>query len=59
MAMLGAGAWLEKNVCADDSGTSMVPHVGRQINQPRESRRVGINKAPNLIYPAPNNSLRS
>lgn len=49
-------AWLRKNVCADDGGTSMVPHVGSKINHPCESRHVGINKAPSLIYPAPNNS---
>lgn len=56
MAMLGASAWLRKNVCADDGGASIAPLVGSQINHPCESRHVGINKAPSLIYLATNNS---
>lgn len=28
VAMLGASAWLRKNVCADDGGTSIAPLVG-------------------------------
>lgn len=29
-------AWLRKNVCADDGGTSIAPLVGSQINHPCE-----------------------